>query len=977
MKRNTKFLVSLAFIFTLSSFFSNVSATFPEDWGVTEGDTIYYTAGFDLEINLPDAVWNEINESLWYEINQTQFNDMGVGYSNSVAATFDAKGIFDGLLALPTVFNLKVDINEVETVREDKGDYWVDYDVFNVSINAALPGETYLPFENFTMNYAENIIIPFIDDVFPEVIAENLTAELQESLDNATVSFGGEGYDYALHDFDILSWPDDTNETISEDGIQNLVRDSFAFFDGGDGFPIFVQKDVDLGKIVDEMKDEINLILLQSHLLYLGGVNGLLEEIGLDLIVSEKEAYMAWNTNSPKDIFGALLDAGKIVGIDFLNTKINETRDWDLQLLDDSFYAGFKAGIKWNSDGILENMHFEVEAGVDTVSVEVFGVKLVVDVSEGARSTLNGKYTGKPSNPTKYAPNVDEDWGVTEGSKTEFTSGYDFNLEMPQAVWDLIDEEVTKLINNTDAFNLTAGQEFDSEMFYDSIISNIPRVMNIESYITDMFSADYKDTEDNNGTSEEVNANFDVLVSQFRSKLPGESSYRPPLTMIEDIYNGIVGSLANGLPAPVADNVTAMLEEFEEGLLNQTDLGGGYDLNLLDIASQIVPSIPYYWGTSANSSQIPTFLNEFGVYSESWADILGYALPSTLYIPKDTNLADAYQGFYDFMVAEGELNAGELEEFFLNMSVDRFEVYEKMAYLEWEVEGMDDIFWNTTGIPIDGLNYLCDMFNQTFGVELDNESIYLTMIATLRYDDNGILDNMHYQIGYEMTTNTSEKLSFEYENDISQGAWKKINERFYGEPLIEIYDHWVDPDDQFTLNFGAGVNQELIIESEEYDTSVKIGYDAISAGTLSIQVWTKNPSDGTVNFTGEAIYFAVDVSSGNALTLPITIEVELPADVLALTDDEILQYFQIYTLDESTDEWVFDNFTKSIERSTGTLIIEIDHLSVFAAGYVAPPADEGNGDGEDEGGFKIPGYTPLFVVFASLGAITLIIKKRK
>ncbi|UYP47483.1 hypothetical protein NEF87_003768 [Candidatus Lokiarchaeum ossiferum] len=115
----------------------------------------------------------------------------------------------------------------------------------------------------------------------------------------------------------------------------------------------------------------------------------------------------------------------------------------------------------------------------------------------------------------------------------------------------------------------------------------------------------------------------------------------------------------------------------------------------------------------------------------------------------------------------------------------------------------------------------------------------------------------------------------------------------------------------------------------------------------------------------------------NALTMPMTIEVELPSDVLALNDSQILQYFQIYTLDESTDQWVFDNFTKTIDRTSGTLIIEIDHLSVFAAGYVAPPSDgTGEGDGDD-GGFNIPEYTPLFVVFASLGALTLIIKKRK
>ena len=963
MKKYTKYFVSLVFIFILPSFVGTLGAAEAGDWGVTEESTIYYTAGVDFEINLPDVIWDELNITLWNAIN-SEF-----GHNNSVAATFDARGIIEGLMDLPKIVNFEVDITGMESYREEYSelfddDYWIDYDAFNVTIKAKLPTETtYLPIENFTLNYAENVIIPFIDDTFPTVIADNLTAELQAELDTSASGIGGEGYEYVLDDITILEWADDTNETL--DTFERLIFDSFGFVEGS-GIPLFLPKDTDIGLVADEAKDMLNEELLKNHITYLGGVNGLLEQLGIDLIVSEKEAYVAWNTDSPKDIFGAVLDAGKIIGVDFLNQQIDNKTDWDFTLVDESLYAGVEAGIKWDSEGILENMHFEIEAGVDTVPVSVLGVKVVVDISAGAVATLSNKYTGKPTNPKVYAPNVDENWGVTEGIKTEFTSGFDFDIELPQAVWDFADETLTEMLNGTfingTEIILNEGDEFDTELFYDSIIDNVPRVINIESYITDMFNVEVADNE-----------TFDILVSQYRAKLPGEASYRPPLTLVKDVYDGIVDSLDSGLPGPLADNITNFLNNFEEMVMGMADLGD-FDVNLIDIATQVVPSVPYYWGTGGNEgTDVPSFANELGFYGGSWLELLTglYASPSTLYIPKDTNLKTAYQGGIDYLVNLTLIEEGEFEEFRENISIDRFEVEEKSIYLEWEVDGLNDIFWETVG-GADAINNLCEMFKGFFDVELDNESIYLSMTATVRYDDEGILDNLHFQVGAEIATNTSEKISFAYETDLSQGGWKKINERFYGEPLIKIYNHWDDPDDQFTLYFGAGSNQELIVESEEYDVEVTFGYSATSDGTLSVQVWTENPSDGATNFTSGALYFAVDVSDAGALSMPITIEVELPADVLALLDEEILEYFQIFTLDESTDEWVFENFTKTIDRVAGTITIEIDHLSVFAAGFIAPPEVI-----DDDGGFKIPGYTPLFVLFASLGAITLIIKKRK
>ncbi len=987
MKRYTKYCLSLAVILIFPSFFGNVGAVIPDDWGVTEDTTLYYTGGFDLDINLPQPLWDELNASLWDMMNNS--------YSASVAAEFDAKSIIEGITELPTVINFEIDVTNMDTIRENETDYWVDYDIIDVTIKAKLAadvGAEYLPLENFTLNYAEDYIIPFIDAEFPTVMAENFTAEFQAELDHQWSTFGGVGYEYLLDNLRLTNWADDTNYTFEDDGdmgqIQELVFDSLGIFDNGGSIPLLVQKDADLGVVFEELKDEVNRLLLQNNLLYIGGFNGFLEELGVDLIVSEKEVYTAWDIDSPKDIFGAVLDAAKIVGVDVLNEEVLGPQ-WNISALDDSFYAGFEAGIRWDSEGIMQNMHFELEAGVDFVGTDVFGIKLTIDLSEGEVSSLNSKFTGKPTNPTVYEPKVQDDWGVTEGSRTEFTSGYDVNLELPQAVWDLLDTTVIQLLNETE-FNITEGEEFSSEQFYDSLMDNIPRVINFESYITDMFNIELEREEWNGSVDEDVIANFDVLVSQFRTKLPEETAYRPPLTMVGDMYDGLMASLTNGLPTSLGENITNMIEELQESLINSTGILEGYDLNLLDIASQVVPSIPFYWGTSGNSTSIPAFANGLGVFSESWVEIIGnlYAMPSLLYIPKDVDLGAVYEGFDQYMIDEGEFEAGDLESFFQNMSVDRFEVSEKMIYLEWDIDGLDDIFWNTTG-GIEGINALCQGFEEVFDVELLNDSIYMTATAVLRYDDNGILQNLHTQFGAEMTTNTSEKLSFETESDLSQGAWKKINEKFYGEPLIEIYDHWVDPDDQFTLYFGAGADQELVLESEEYDVSVTFDYSATVDGTLSIQVWTENPSEGEVDYTGPGLYFAVDVSDENALTMPITITVELPADVLALTDDEILLYFQIYSLDEATDEWGLENFTKTVDRTSGTVNIDIDHLSVFSVGYIAPEGgtntgtdtgtggtDTGTGGTEDPG-FGIPGYTPIFVLFASLGAITLIIKKRK
>jgi hypothetical protein len=951
----------------LPSFFDYSVADFPDDWAVETGDKFYYTTGFDFNINLPQELWNNISATIWEALNSSYNQSMGFPLPPEEKAEFDAKAIFLGISALPSLFHIELEVTGTDTVREMtlEGNY-VDYDVINVTAKVKLPSDpSYIPIEDFSLNYLEYYVNPFITESFPTTLALNYTGEITKFIENRTAIISNASYQYEFDNRAIVNWAEDTNQTLSE--FQETLLHSFGILEHTFEFPAFVQKDADFGLAFEATKDEINRNLIQSPLIFMGGINGMIEEIGLEIIVSEKEAYFSWGLESPEDLIDEILDVAEFIGIDQINMLLNTT-DYNFRLDKDTLQTDFEAAVRWSDEGILQNIHYEMDASNNLISSEYFGIHFVVDISEGISSSLGSKYTGKPNSPKIYDPVVTEDWAVTEGSKNEFTAGYNFNLELPQAVWDILDKNITDMLNST--YNLTEGETIDSKVLYNSIVENIPKLINFEAEVTDMFQYEYEVVEYNETTLlDDIvdRLSYDVLISKYRMKLPSESSYRPPGTFLEDIYNALLDTVGDGFPESVANNLTATLEDFEENLMNSTSLGD-YNISFLDIAFQFVPSKPAYWGTSNTAEGMPSFLNDLGLYGNSTLNTMvsSFGTPSTLYMPKNTNFESIYDGYVSFIAEQEGIALNEVGEYLSNMSIDRIEFKDKEAYLEWEIDGLSDRFWEGN-TRVSQVNSLCSVFNDSFGIELDNDSIRIVFNTAIRYSDEGILENDHMQFEFSIETTTGDLLSFALESDISYGDWDKWNEKFYGEPLITIYDHWREPDTQFTFSFDAGNNQQCVLESEEYNVDVTIDYSSSGAGTLSIQAWTSNPISIPLDFVNSSLFLAIEVSDNDILEFPLTITIDLPNDLLEFTDEDIIENFQIFTLDEPNEEWILEDFIKTIDRDEKEISIEITHLSVFAIGYIP------------EKGFweKIPGYPSFALILASLGSIFYLTKHRK
>ena len=160
MKNKNRIILALTVLFLLPSFFDYSVADFPEDWAVETGNKFYYTTGFEASINLPQELWNNISVSIWDSLNSSWNQTMGAPLPLEEKAEFSAKTIFLGIMALPSIFHLELEVTGTDTVRETtlEGDY-VDYDVINITTKVKLPSDTtYLPIESFALNYLEDYV---------------------------------------------------------------------------------------------------------------------------------------------------------------------------------------------------------------------------------------------------------------------------------------------------------------------------------------------------------------------------------------------------------------------------------------------------------------------------------------------------------------------------------------------------------------------------------------------------------------------------------------------------------------------------------------------------------------------------------------------------------------------------------------------------------------------------------------------------
>ncbi|MCF2139905.1 MAG: hypothetical protein K9W44_07615 [Candidatus Lokiarchaeota archaeon] len=771
---------------------------------------------------------------------------------------------------------------------------------------------------------------------------------------------------------------------------------------------LFIPQDLDVGAELEKAKDLANIALGRSHMIFLGGFNGLVEQLGLTLITNEKQVYAAGDINDAKYMFGKIFDLGGMLFLDQLNDEF-DSLGLGFSVANDSLDLSALFNLKWDSNGILDNYHLELHIGMSADVLNLMGGNIIFDMSRGEQTTLNANFDPNVLPTQKYyPPSVFGNWGVNEGDIYDFTTSFDMNIEMPQYFWDEVNDGLWEMMNESYYYDtnmsLPVDETVDAENIFHTFMTEVPNVVNLQSKITDMLGIDEVQEQweeqwmgDHNEWVYigDVEHKYDFIAQYFLAKTPDENVYEPLGRLFNNIYEGFYDAVGASFPATYAnwvqDHMDTMLDEMLAEKIPDTNV------SVFDVVSYFVPTMLNIWGISSNDTNVPEWAKLLGIVDDFYFDLLdhGVATPSLFYVPTDFSFQNVYDSFMTWAesMSGGDFTEDLFIEFLTNMSVDDIYVNGKEIYLRWDIDnGINDIFFQTTGLDEVLRSWITQVYNDT-GVQFLDTTVFGKLLFCWRYDDNGVLENFHLQMGVGIKTVT-EELSYSVEFDISQGEFDGKDGQFLGEPLIHTYQHWMYPDLTHTLIVPPGAGNIIHIDSDTYDVHITLEVSAINGGTrISTQIWGDDPSTSDLFMSGTGVFFAIDVADPSNIELPLTITVDLRPELLALNESVLQELFTVYSYDEVADDWVEENFPVTFDMVAGTVQIEVSHLSAFAFGAKVSNGttddtatddtatdDTATDDTatDDTNPFEnIPGYSTGIFLIAAVATMAFVLKKRR
>jgi hypothetical protein len=405
------------------------------------------------------------------------------------------------------------------------------------------------------------------------------------------------------------------------------------------------------------------------------------------------------------------------------------------------------------------------------------------DLSAGANVALEEHFDGTAPTQTVYGTSVNGNWGIDEGDTTLFTMAIGLGADAPDAIWDALSAQMLTLVNDlyhdwTGSY-LPSGAAVDAEVVVGAILGSIPNVINIQSKVTDMLGIQETDG---------VNSReYDFYVHQMLAKLPDDPTYEPIGMLLNDYYEDVVAGIQGiGLPQDFVDELILRTEINIFELLMDTQIEGT-SVSALEIIQQFVPSTLHMWGVSATGpDSFPAFAHEFGVVDELFPELLtqGIAFPCTYYVPTDFSFEDGYDGLMAYATTQsgGSFTEDKLNDFLDNYSVDQWDIVDKSVELSWKVNGINDIFFQTTGLA-PGFTAMLQNIENEFGnvFTFDPATVWAEVTFHWQYDVDGKLYNLHLQSGWGIKTTDNEKLEFLADFDISQGEHDTGSENFTGD----------------------------------------------------------------------------------------------------------------------------------------------------------------------------------------------------
>ncbi len=327
-----------------------------QDWGVEIGDTVYYTLGWDLDVDFSQGIWDLIDDAL-----------VSAGLPSELA---DAQGHFNNFSSIESVYNVKIGISNITSYFYDGGtyNYSDDYIIGPVEFKAASMDD-YGPL-NATLIYEIEQNRDMLE-YYLNIFGANMTVDWMVG----NLSLYGPGSEDVMF---MESWSN------SYDGeVMNLP----------DSPPIFVPKDWDITPFYEQLKSIVNYTELAMYAnIYASDWNDLTSQLGFTSIsVSSKEADIKYQLSSMnKTILDVNIYAANLTNPETL-TRI-ETFDELIGFLNiTDLDIGLNGHVQWDRDGILKNAHidFTLEGIYDGNS---FKITPVFDISVGEHDKINTGY---------------------------------------------------------------------------------------------------------------------------------------------------------------------------------------------------------------------------------------------------------------------------------------------------------------------------------------------------------------------------------------------------------------------------------------------------------------------------------------------------------------------------------------------------------------------------------------------------------
>jgi hypothetical protein len=601
------------------------------NWGVSVGQKYYYTAGMNIDLNMPQQMW-ELMDDYIKEI----FNSSIANLTEADFTGLDAQAMFDAFKTqIPVIINIEMTVKNIserywqyeryESVYEytygnysagawvsgfydEIADVYVDgytapsdgiyvngvmytgsqpvgyvgywFDTISYDIKLKLPSNgTYMTIEQFMIMYLDYYLTPFVVNHFPAGnIANNYTEAFSELSTDIKNSTNDPNFESPFVDIPIVSWFKGDNYTSNsmyyfnpfEYIMPNDILNIFGFnFQYGMSLPLNIPQDANLGRDIQELKNLFNYYSSRA--------------IG----------------NYPYISFGGINGLLKMVDIDFianpkelwLDFKLDKLKGLPKDVLEvfselyinelSSVLENITTGLKLNNDSLTGGLNAALRYNSNGMLDNFHGMvnaSLMTNTSESVSiffqidisqsSIYNGKYTGRPFGGQQYYPPITfESWGIQEGNVNKFTMGFDYQVNMSNSNWDKLSDVFYKALN--ESFYYQNGNV--------SLVGPIDikaMVNGVKQNIPNIVNLELKTTDIGSVTNKEyigngksVENNIDLQVSQIQTKLTNETNYTAPGNLMDDYLYGASQYLKANYPA---DFVNITIEQLDL-ILSQMD----------------------------------------------------------------------------------------------------------------------------------------------------------------------------------------------------------------------------------------------------------------------------------------------------------------------------------------------------------------------------------------------------------------------